>query len=47
VSIIVLGRTGAGLVLSGSVSAAVARHTERPVLIVHAAAPADAERPAA
>jgi nucleotide-binding universal stress UspA family protein len=31
------GRTGARLVLLGSVAAAVARHTERPVLIVHAA----------
>jgi nucleotide-binding universal stress UspA family protein len=46
VSIVVMGshgRTGAGLVLMGSVSAAVARHTRRPVLIVHAAD----ERPAA
>jgi nucleotide-binding universal stress UspA family protein len=30
------GRTGIGLVLMGSVAAAVARHTDRPVLIVHA-----------
>jgi nucleotide-binding universal stress UspA family protein len=30
------GRTGIGLVLMGSVAAAVSRHTERPVLIVHA-----------
>jgi nucleotide-binding universal stress UspA family protein len=30
------GRTGIGLVLMGSVAAAVARHSERPVLIVHA-----------
>lgn len=29
------GRTGIGLVLLGSVAAAVARHTDRPVLIVH------------
>ena len=29
------GRTGLGLLLLGSVAAAVARHTERPVLIVH------------
>jgi nucleotide-binding universal stress UspA family protein len=29
------GRTGIGLVLMGSVAAAVARHAERPVLIVH------------
>ena len=29
------GRTGVGLVLLGSVAAAVARHAERPVLIVH------------
>lgn len=29
------GRTGLGLVLMGSVAAAVARHAERPVLIVH------------
>ena len=38
-SIVVMGshgRTGIGLVLMGSVAAAVARHTERPVLIVHA-----------
>jgi nucleotide-binding universal stress UspA family protein len=37
-SILVLGshgRTGIGLVLMGSVAAAVARHTERPVMIVH------------
>jgi nucleotide-binding universal stress UspA family protein len=50
VSIVVMGshgRTGAGLVLMGSVSAAVARHTHRPVLIVHAAADALDERPAA
>lgn len=50
VSIVVMGshgRTGAGLVLMGSVSAAVARHTGRPVLIVHAAADAAGERPAA
>jgi len=30
------GRTGIGLVLMGSVASAVVRHTERPVLIVHA-----------
>jgi nucleotide-binding universal stress UspA family protein len=30
------GRTGLGLLLMGSVAAAVSRHTERPVLIVHA-----------
>jgi nucleotide-binding universal stress UspA family protein len=30
------GRSGIGLVLMGSVAAAVARHTERPVLVVHA-----------
>jgi nucleotide-binding universal stress UspA family protein len=29
------GRTGVGLVLLGSVAAAVTRHTDRPVLIVH------------
>jgi nucleotide-binding universal stress UspA family protein len=29
------GRTGIGLVLMGSVAAAVARHATRPVLIVH------------
>jgi nucleotide-binding universal stress UspA family protein len=29
------GRTGIGLVLLGSVAAAVARHTDRPVMIVH------------
>jgi nucleotide-binding universal stress UspA family protein len=29
------GRTGIGLVLMGSVAAAVARHTDRPVMIVH------------
>lgn len=29
------GRTGIGMVLLGSVAAAVARHTDRPVLIVH------------
>jgi nucleotide-binding universal stress UspA family protein len=29
------GRTGVGLVMMGSVAAAVARHTKRPVLIVH------------
>jgi nucleotide-binding universal stress UspA family protein len=29
------GRTGVGLVLMGSVAAAVARHTNRPVMIVH------------
>jgi nucleotide-binding universal stress UspA family protein len=34
------GRTGVGLVLMGSVAAAVARHTERPVLIVHTPPPA-------
>jgi nucleotide-binding universal stress UspA family protein len=33
------GRTGIGLVLMGSVAAAVARHTELPVLIVHAPPP--------
>jgi nucleotide-binding universal stress UspA family protein len=32
------GRTGIGLVLMGSVAAAVSRHTERPVLIVHSPA---------
>jgi nucleotide-binding universal stress UspA family protein len=50
VSIIVMGshgRTGAGLVLMGSVAATVARHTQRPVLIVHSAADADEERAAA
>jgi nucleotide-binding universal stress UspA family protein len=31
------GRTGLGLVLMGSVAATVARHTDRPVLIVHSA----------
>jgi nucleotide-binding universal stress UspA family protein len=31
------GRTGVGLVLQGSVAATVARHTDRPVLIVHSA----------
>jgi nucleotide-binding universal stress UspA family protein len=31
------GRTGVGLVLVGSVAATVARHTDRPVLIVHSA----------
>jgi nucleotide-binding universal stress UspA family protein len=36
------GRTGISLVLIGSVAAAVARHTERPVLIVHAPPAADA-----
>jgi nucleotide-binding universal stress UspA family protein len=39
-SVVVLGshgRTGIGLVLMGSVAAAVARHTQRPVLIVHGA----------
>jgi nucleotide-binding universal stress UspA family protein len=30
------GRTGVPLVLMGSVAAAVSRHTDRPVLIVHA-----------
>jgi nucleotide-binding universal stress UspA family protein len=38
-SIVVMGshgRTGLGLVLLGSVAATVVRHTERPVLIVHA-----------
>jgi nucleotide-binding universal stress UspA family protein len=38
-SIVVMGshgRTGINLVLMGSVAAAVARHTERPTLIVHA-----------
>lgn len=29
------GRTGVGLVLLGSVAAATARHTDRPVLIAH------------
>jgi nucleotide-binding universal stress UspA family protein len=38
------GRTGIGLVLMGSVAAAVARHAERPVLIVH---PPSDERAAA
>jgi nucleotide-binding universal stress UspA family protein len=50
VSIIVMGshgRTGAGLAVMGSVAAAVARHTQRPVLIVHAAADAADERSAA
>ena len=32
------GRTGIGLVLMGSVASAVVRHTDRPVLIVHAPA---------
>jgi nucleotide-binding universal stress UspA family protein len=32
------GRTGIGMVLLGSVAAATARHTERPVLIAHAGA---------
>jgi nucleotide-binding universal stress UspA family protein len=32
------GRTGPGHVLMGSVAAAVSRHGESPVLIVHAAA---------
>ena len=43
-SLVVLGshgRTGVGLVLMGSVAAAVARHTNRPVMIVHGP-PADA-----
>jgi nucleotide-binding universal stress UspA family protein len=31
------GRTGVGLVVMGSVAAAVSRHTDRPVLIVHSA----------
>jgi nucleotide-binding universal stress UspA family protein len=38
-SIVVMGshgRTGVGLVLLGSVAATVVRHTDRPVLIVHA-----------
>jgi len=38
-SIVVMGshgRTGLGLVLMGSVASAVARHSDRPVLIVHA-----------
>jgi nucleotide-binding universal stress UspA family protein len=39
------GRTGIGLVLMGSVAAAVARHTERPVMIVHRR-PAEARGPA-
>ena len=30
------GRTGIGLLVMGSVASAVARHTDRPVLIVHA-----------
>ena len=30
------GRTGIGLVLMGSVATAVSRHTQHPVLIVHA-----------
>jgi nucleotide-binding universal stress UspA family protein len=37
-SILVLGshgRTGIGLVVMGSVASTVARHTERPVMIVH------------
>jgi nucleotide-binding universal stress UspA family protein len=37
-SILVLGshgRNGVGLVLMGTIADAVARHTERPVLIVH------------
>jgi nucleotide-binding universal stress UspA family protein len=37
-SIVVMGshgRTGIGLVLMGSVAAATARHTDRPVLIAH------------
>jgi nucleotide-binding universal stress UspA family protein len=36
------GRTGISLVLIGSVAAAVARHTERPDLIVHTSAAAEA-----
>ena len=32
------GRTGIGLVLMGSVASAVVRHTDRPVLVVHAPA---------
>jgi nucleotide-binding universal stress UspA family protein len=50
VSIVVMGshgRTGAGLVLMGSVAAAVARHTQRSVLIVHAPGDAAEERAAA
>jgi nucleotide-binding universal stress UspA family protein len=44
-SIVVIGshgRTGIGLVLMGSVAAAVARHTDRPVMIVHGS-PVDAD----
>jgi nucleotide-binding universal stress UspA family protein len=36
------GRTGISGVLMGSVAAAVARHTERPVLIVHSSPAAEA-----
>jgi nucleotide-binding universal stress UspA family protein len=36
------GRTGISLVLMGSVAAAVARHTERSVLIVHTSPAAEA-----
>jgi nucleotide-binding universal stress UspA family protein len=49
-SIVVMGshgRTGLGLVLMGSVAAAVARHTDRPVMIVHAAPQAGEGRRAA
>jgi nucleotide-binding universal stress UspA family protein len=45
-SIVVMGshgRTGIGLVLMGSVAAATARHTDRPVLIAHAITVADGE----
>jgi nucleotide-binding universal stress UspA family protein len=36
------GRTGIGLALIGSVAMAVARHTDRPVLIVHSPPASDA-----
>jgi nucleotide-binding universal stress UspA family protein len=39
------GRTGIRLMLLGSVAAAVARHTERPVLIAHDGSPPGCERP--
>jgi nucleotide-binding universal stress UspA family protein len=39
------GRTGLPLILLGSVAAATARHTERPVLIAHSSGDAERERP--